>query len=149
MTYDYESLKRLAKTLRRGLNTLHALSGDNDPFMANMPFRREAGDWFARIWRELDTEESQFHIRRIHYRLIPSTFLCPNGEPYANTENCWKMLCEAGRDARYLDLVPPGVIIDRRNPEPAIYLIDATASDATITASAEFLAIVGRRPRTA
>jgi hypothetical protein len=40
--YDYDGLKALAKELGRRLDTVYALSGSNDPFMVEMPRRREA-----------------------------------------------------------------------------------------------------------
>src|SRR5262249_37748384 len=35
----------------------------------------------------------------------------------------------------YLGLIPPGAIIDRRNPEPAIFLADQETTDADISVS--------------
>jgi hypothetical protein len=127
MTYTHARLKALAKTLGRPLNSLHALSAGNDPFLAEMPGREEAAAWFAACWQQFADAESLPHIRRIHYRLVSSTSPIPrpNGQPYENTEACWDTLCNAGRDARYLGLIPPGSIIDRRNPAPMIYMVGA------------------------
>jgi hypothetical protein len=141
----YEGLKALAKQLGRPLESMYALSGSNDPFTADMPRRREAAEWFAGFWRQFAPEDSKLHIRRIHYRLISSTrpFVRPNGEPYINTEACWDWLCNAGRDARYLDLIPPGSIIDRRNPEPAIFLVEAGEAAITIAGGLDDLVVPG------
>ena len=63
------------------------------------------------------------HVRRIHYALVSQAepVLDANGEPYENTDWCWRYLMDAARDARYLGLIPARAIIDRRNPEPAIF----------------------------
>ena len=137
----YEELKALAKEEGRPLESMYALSGSNDPFIVDMPRRQEAAEWFARFWREFAAESSRLHIRRIHYRLISSTrpFQRPNGEAYENTEACWDALCNAGRDARYLGLIPRGPIIDRRNPEPMIYIADEELKAAVISGSSGWL----------
>jgi len=50
----------------------------------------------------------------------------PNGvmRQYVNEKDCWNQLCEAGRDARLLNLVPALDFEDRRNDEPREYLLD-------------------------
>src|SRR5262249_5160812 len=100
-----------------------------------MPGRKPSAEWFADRWRELGGEGSQLHIRRIHYRLVSAEqpILRPNSELYENTEVCWNALVYASRDARYLGLIPPGSIIDRRNPEPTIFLVEEAATDASIS----------------
>jgi hypothetical protein len=136
--HDYKSLKALAKALGRPFGSMYALSSGNDPFVVDMPGRKDAAEWFAGFWRRFQSEqESKLHIRRIHYWLISQTALVrrPNGEFYENTEACWDALCNAGRDARYLNLIPPGSIVDRRNPDPAIFLVAESATAAEIAAT--------------
>ena len=60
--------------------------------------------------------------RQVHYRLISqeTTVLQVDDTPYVNSIDCYNRLCDAIRDARYLDLISTEVIIDRRNPEPTI-----------------------------
>jgi len=138
----YEELKALAEAEGRPTDSMYALTRANDPFVVGMPRRQQAAEWFARFWQEFATEQgSKLHIRRIHYRLISSTrpIQRPNGEPYENTETCWDVLCNAGRDARYLGLIPRGAIVDRRNPEPMIYTADDAPKDAVISGSAGWL----------
>jgi hypothetical protein len=140
--YDYESLKVLAKKLSRRLESLYALDDRNDPFIADMPGRKLIAEWFADRWRELGGEGSQFHMRRIHYRLISSAapILLPNSTAYENTMSCWQLLLRAGRDARYLGLIPAGSIIDRQNPDPMIFIAGQEATEASIEVSAGLLA---------
>jgi hypothetical protein len=102
---------------------LIALSDDNDPFFADRPGRRQEGAlWFADLWNRLEVPEG-VHLRRLHYLLVSTPgILCPNGEPYRNSHQCWKMLLGASADARYLDLVPADSFVDRRAAEPLVYV---------------------------
>src|SRR5258708_871701 len=65
------------------------------------------------------------HIRGIHYVLI-SLRERPNGEGnglmYEKTEECFREMDEASRDARLLDLVPINRIDDQRNDAPVEHL---------------------------
>jgi hypothetical protein len=74
-------------------------------------------------------------MRRIHYKLVSQDppVLMLDGEPYINTEKCEEVLERTSLDARYLKLVPS--FVDRRNPDPTIYLDDAEADDGVITAN--------------
>jgi len=121
-TYDYERLKELADSEDRTFESVLALATSNDPYNANTPSRRRAARWFADIWKQFQIKPGM-HDRRIHYLLVSQKTQILNifGEPYENTERQWGLLCVAIRDARYLELIPPGAIVDRRNPEPAIY----------------------------
>jgi hypothetical protein len=69
-TINHDYLKQLAKKLRRPLETLFVLSGGNDPFIADMPSRSAAAEWFAEIWETLGFASAVIHIRRIFYRMI-------------------------------------------------------------------------------
>jgi hypothetical protein len=132
----YEDLKALAAALNRRLESMHALAGANDPFMAGLPSRRRAAEWFTALWRRLRFQ-SGMHVRRIHYALVSQAkpVRCPDGTDYENTERCWIVLKEAARDARFLGLIPTGAIVDRRNPDPVINRIDEADSTAVIHAT--------------
>src|SRR5690349_3490304 len=121
---DHAGLKALARSLGRPLVSVVALTESNDPFLADTPMRRARAEWFAAIWHDLDLKPGVNHDRRIHYRLVSpekEPFVAPDGLPYENTLQHFEMLCWAVRDARYLGLIPPGAVIDRRNPKPAIF----------------------------
>jgi hypothetical protein len=123
MGFDYDGLKALARRLRRPLHSLIVLSDDNDPFFASRPGKRlDSAEWFARLWDELEIPHGS-HLRRVHYLMVstPGIMLPDGRSPYLNTEKCWKDLVNAGRDARYLELVDPEAFVDRRAPEPLIY----------------------------
>jgi hypothetical protein len=132
---DQDELKRLAKTLHRPLKNLLALSHANDPYNLWQSSRVAGAHWFAALWHGLLGQQARLHDRRIHYRLVSQEepVALPDGRPFLNTHGCWEGLCDAVRDARYHNLIPSGVIIDRRNPEPLLFDSDAeAASDAAI-----------------
>lgn len=61
------------------------------------------------------------HLRRVHYRLVSQhNPTMHDGTPYENTERCWGYLCDAGKFARYLGLVPVEAFEDHRNPDAQI-----------------------------
>jgi hypothetical protein len=122
MKIDYETIGQLAKELGCRRTELIALSPQNDPFYVGVASRREAGEWFARLWSEFGFKAGS-HIRRIHYIIISQKpyVLKPNGEPYFNTEKDWKTLGSASLAARYYRLIPDGALADHRNDPPIIY----------------------------
>jgi hypothetical protein len=124
---DYESIKAMAKRIRRPVTDLLALAANNDPFYAGVGSRRQAAEWFAGIWADHGAAGS--HLRRLHYRLVSSTapIRKPDGANYENTPNDWDFLCGASLSARYLDLVPFDGLVDRRNDEPLIFASDLDA----------------------
>jgi hypothetical protein len=111
----------LAAKLRRRLDTLYTLGSPNDPWMADVDYRSKHAYWVADIFEQFEIR-SRIHARQIHYRLISQKVPIPqaDGAPYVNSFDCYNRLCDAIRDARYLDLISTEVIIDRRNPEPTI-----------------------------
>jgi hypothetical protein len=135
VTYDYESISRLAKTLHRPAETLIVQTKHSDPFFAGLPYRRKAAEWFAELWNRFGFGPGT-HIRRMHYILVShgSTIVCPDGTPYENTAPCWTTLSEASKGARYLGLVPAGDFVDRRNDEPYEYLAH-NAAPASVSVS--------------
>lgn len=118
----YESLKQLSKQSGCRIPDLIALARQNDPFFVGSPAQVRAAGWFADLWERFGFSTG-VHLRRVHYRLVSEPApVGPNGKPYENTEGCWKALCEAGKHARHLGLVDPAAFVDRRNPEPYIYM---------------------------
>jgi hypothetical protein len=120
---NYEAIKALAKQQGCKVTDLIALAPQNDPFYVGTPGDLEKGAWFADLWQRFNFL-SGVHIRRVHYRIISQEvpILMPNGKPYENTETCWDFLNQASKMARYLNLVDPAAFVDRRNPEPHVYL---------------------------
>jgi hypothetical protein len=81
--------------------------------------------WFADQWQAFGFI-SGVHLRRFHYQLIsqdPPPIL-PNGTPYENTNNCWCVLGQASKYARYLGLIDPECFVDRRNGAPLLFAPD-------------------------
>lgn len=94
------------------------LSPARDPFYAGGKGSKEKAEWFAAIW-ESEGFESGVHLRRIHYRLVSKEGITKvDGTPYENTQQCWEYLTYAASQARYLGLIDPAWLVDRRNPKP-------------------------------
>ena len=94
------------------------LSQARDPFYAGGKGSKEKAEWFAAIW-EREGFERGIHLRRIHYRLVSKEGITKaDGTPYENTRQCWTYLTEAACHARYLGLIDPCLLVDRRNPKP-------------------------------
>src|SRR5579864_6335363 len=117
----YADLKALADELRRPLDTLYALDAKNDPYMAGLPYRSERAAWFVGLYNRLKFRLG-IHVRNIFYKLVSQRDLVVlfNGKSFENTVECFALLSDASRDARYLDLIRAEAIIDRRNPPPII-----------------------------
>jgi hypothetical protein len=125
---DYESIKSLAKQLRRPVSELIALSPQNDPFYVGTERDKSLGGWFRDLWRKFGYSTG-VHIRRMHYAIVsqnppisfPPSDKYPNGKPYQNTLECWGELTNAAKAARYLKYVDPAAFVDRRNEDPKSY----------------------------
>jgi len=132
VNYDYENLKAFAQELGQSVETLVALNSMNDPFYI-LPSRRAAAEWFVQVLKDLGFT-SKTHLRAVHYRFLSyaAGAYGPRGEPYENTQNCYEDLNNAGRDARYLGLVPFDLFDDRRNDEPIEHLCSNGEPEATL-----------------
>lgn len=118
--YDYETIKSLAKAGGVRINDLLALAPQNDPFYTGTPTDVAQARWFADVWQQAGYS-SGVHLRRVHYWCVSRSPLMHTGEPYLNTDNCWKYLTQASKMARYLGLVAITDIADNKNPEPHVY----------------------------
>jgi len=121
----YEELKKLqhAVRLERGrkppIKDLIVLAPQNDPFYAGTEGQQAMAEWFADIFGQ----STGAHLRRIHYRRVArADVVRADGVLYENDANSWAYLNSASRFARYLGLVDPEDIVDRRNPAPNIYM---------------------------
>jgi hypothetical protein len=130
---DYAGVLTLAKQIRTPVTDLLALSSNNDPFYADVPFRKGAALWFVNLCKTIDFGP-RFHIRRAHYKIISQSkpILKPDRSRYKNTDNDWSFLLQASRDARYLELIDPDSVIDNRNPQAIINAAFRPASQPTI-----------------
>ncbi len=118
---DYETLKLVAKERGCSVRAVLALAPQNDPFYAGTPTGRAQAEWFAEVWRRAGYL-SGVHLRRMHYWCVSQTGLAQsNGKPYENTEEAWKNLCQASKQARYLGLVSIADIADHKNPAPHLF----------------------------
>jgi hypothetical protein len=98
------------------------LSPQHDPFYAGNGAEGEKGRWFAELWERF-SYGSGVHLRRVHYRIVSEgNIYKPDGELYENNRACWDYMQQASRQARYMGLVNPEEVVDRRNPSPRIYM---------------------------
>jgi hypothetical protein len=112
-----DRLKSIAAAEReQGLETtvdeLLAQSRRNDAAYL-MPSDIEKAEWVADLYeREGRPDE---HARDFHYRLVSGEYERRNGEPYVNSDTCWKELNEALKWARILRYIEPGEMENTRN----------------------------------
>jgi hypothetical protein len=119
--FDHKSIRALAKEIKVPAIDLLAMAEVNDPFYVDIPYRTAAAQWFVELRDRIDFGY-RFHIRRAHYKIVsqPIPVVKPNGEAYENTDRDWGLLLQASRDARYLELIDNGAVIDNRNPGATI-----------------------------
>jgi hypothetical protein len=125
---NHEEIKWLAREIGASVADVIALSDDNDPNYIGTPKHWERARWFAALWEARGfAGRGGVHLRRFHYQILGSPK--HDGSRYQNTHADWQYLLSASRYARILTdeydepLVNPEDIIDRRNPEPHIYLV--------------------------
>ena len=126
--FPYQFIKNLQQAIRKPngrkstVKDMLVLSQQNDPFYAGNGVEGEKARWFAQLWERFGYG-SGVHLRRVHYRIVSEgSILRADGEPYENNSRCWEYMQSASRQARYLGLVDPEEIVDRRNPAPNIYM---------------------------
>jgi len=124
----YHFIKNLQQAVRKPngrkstVVDMLVLSPQHDPFYAGNGAEGEKAHWFAELWERFGYG-SGVHLRRVHYRLVAEgNILKPEGLPYENDRACWEYMQAASRQARYMGLVDPEEVVDRRNPAPKIYM---------------------------
>ena len=76
-------------------------------------------EWFAGVFGQT----TGVHLRRIHYRLVARGDVVRHDSMlYENNANSWGYLNNASRFARYLGLMDPEDLVDRRNTAPYSYM---------------------------
>ena len=104
------------------MKDLLVLAPQNDPFYAGNGVEGDKALWFAQLWERFGYG-SGAHLRRVHYRIVSEgNIVKPDGELYENNNGCWQYIQGASRQARYLRLVDPEEVVDKRNPAPNIYM---------------------------
>lgn len=132
-TMNYEMIKAAAKELGVTVKELLALAPQNDPFYAGTPADKKQARWFADLWHQAGYI-SGVHLRRAHYWAVSQSpaFLMPDGNPYENTDKCWKFLTQASKMARYLGLIRIADVVDRKNPTPVTNATYAYGQDTEV-----------------
>src|SRR5215212_3931475 len=117
----YEQTKALAKELGVSVKDVIALDVNNDPYYIGTPAHAAKAEWFTAMWKERGfVGRGGVHLRRAHYQILGSPK--HDGTPYQNHPSDFNYLIAGARFARILGKVDPEDIIDRRNPEPHIFL---------------------------
>jgi hypothetical protein len=118
---NWQWIKSLTERNGLTLKDLLPLGSQNDPFACPQPARQQVAAWFAALW--LTSGIVGMHLRRFHYRLVSQStpVLMVNGQPYENTESCWRALQAGFANARYLDMVDPTAFTERRSAEAIIH----------------------------
>jgi hypothetical protein len=126
--FPYQFIKNLQQAIRKPdgrkstVKDLLVLAPQNDPFYAGNGVEGDKARWFAELWERFGYG-SRVHLRRVHYRIVSEgNIVKPDGELYENNSRCWQYMQGASRQARYLRLVDPEEVVDKRNPEPNIYM---------------------------
>jgi hypothetical protein len=124
----YQFIKNLQQAIRKPngrkptVKDLLVLAQQNDPFYAGNGVEGDKARWFAELWERFGYG-SGVHLRRIHYRIVSEgSILKPDGKIYENNSKDWEYMQGASRQARYMGLVDPEEVVDRRNPKPNIYV---------------------------
>lgn len=80
------------------------------------PSEIEAAEWIADLYEQ--EGEPEIHPRGLHYQLLGKGYERRNGEPYANSTECWEELKQSLKWARVLGLVDSDKIQDDSTDEP-------------------------------
>ncbi len=105
-----------------GLGGLTVMSINRDPYRLDTPANHIIGAWLAEHAErhEGDDPESTIHLRALHYKIVSSEVLKPDGEPYRNVDADWEWMEKAAKAARWLGYIPFDRIHDARNSEPIV-----------------------------
>jgi hypothetical protein len=102
------------------LSGLTVLSSQVDPYRLDTPASHAEGKRLASEFERMHLRR-RIHLRGLHYALVSSTSLKPNGRPYRNRHADWIWLGScAAKSARWLGYVPFSMIVDERNSPPVI-----------------------------
>lgn len=135
MTYNYETIKALAKQQGCKPDDLLAMSRNHDPFYVGTPSQCAYAQWFAALWNRYGFETGTHHLRELHYKIVNGGVVVDlplkitwhdkdknyyETTTYDNVEPCWDFLVLSGEWARHMGLVDPDSFIDRKNAKPII-----------------------------
>jgi hypothetical protein len=107
------AIKQLATKIGKKPKDMLVLTQVNDPFYIGSKTQYAAAEWARRLY-ELMNKPPKVHIRRMHYfALTQPQHRKPNRQVYQNTSADWKFLCDACKFARYLQVLPYDIFVDR------------------------------------
>jgi len=104
------------------IGSLTVLSPANDPFRCDTRDGHTEGQWFA----EQMPADGSIHLRGLHYRIVVrANIRKPDGAIYQNTDEDSVWLQQSANNARWLGYVDFARIIDERNAEPFLLVLEA------------------------
>jgi DNA topoisomerase VI subunit B len=112
-----------ATACRTSIGKLTVLSPANDPFRCDTRDGHAEGKWFA----EQMGAVAAIHLRGLHYRIVVRADVRkPDGAIFQNTDEDWVWLQQsAANNARWLGYVDFARIVDERNAEPFLLVLEA------------------------
>jgi hypothetical protein len=111
---------------------LLVMSKTKDPYFLDTPTNRRAGQWFAVALDRLLAPGRSIHLRGLHYLLVTTALIRPDGSIYVNDLDCWEWLQDdASKAARWLRLADFERIHDARNDDPIWGARDTWSPEAT------------------
>jgi hypothetical protein len=125
------AIKQLATKIGRKPKDMLVLTQVNDPFYIGSETQYVAAEWARKLY-ELMGKPRKVHIRRLHYfALTQPQHKKPNGQIYKNTSADWKFLCDACKFARYLQVLPYDIFVDRWSIPKTVIRNGAIGFDST------------------
>jgi hypothetical protein len=107
------AIKHLATKTGKKAKEMLVLTQVNDPFYIGSKSHYAAAEWARKLYVIMNRPK-KVHIRRLHYfALTQPQHIKPSGQVYQNTSADWKFLCDACKFARYLQILPYDIFIDR------------------------------------
>ncbi len=107
------AIKQLATKTGKKAADMLVLTQVNDPFYIGSKTQYAAAEWARKLYVIMN-KPKKVHIRRLHYfALTQPQHIKPNGQVYQNTSADWKFLCDACKFARYLQILPYDIFVDR------------------------------------
>ncbi len=114
------AIKQLATKTGKKAKDMLVLTQVNDPFYIGSKSHYAAAEWARKLYVIMNRPR-KVHIRRLHYfALAQPQHVKPNGQVYQNTSSDWKFLCDACKYARYLQILPYDIFVDRWSTAKAV-----------------------------
>lgn len=109
-----EILEKVKEKTGINLTDLVGMSRSNDPFYKGTKSHIKMAKWFKEVFDEYG--ERGIHLRGLHYKILNQVEHFDGGS-YRNIEDHWNDLDDASLCARYMELIDPNALTDKRNAQ--------------------------------